>query len=341
LTIHCIPYGKSNADFPKSVPVLLLHDSDGLSDTWLSNVPSKNLPLILAETDHDVWMINYRGSVYSQKHVSLNPNQRRFWNFSRDQIAYYDLAAVIDYIINKTNKTHLIIVGHSFGGSLPFALLADRPEYNEKVRVIYSLAPIGNLAGISGTRVQASKILQLILELKKAIGIYKTSILPKIPKKLMGFFVKHFNLVFRMFISSTCGPVSDVWWNSTRSPNFATHAVGGTSILVVMQLIQQVLNPGFRHFDYGAKNNLRVYHQETAPDYDIGKVTVPTYLYYGVNDIIATKENMDFLKDNLGNAMELSIAGNQWNNVAYFIATDADLFYSQITKSILNNAYFL
>jgi lysosomal acid lipase/cholesteryl ester hydrolase len=43
---------------------------------------------------------------------------------------------------------------------------------------------------------------------------------------------------------------------------------------------------GFHHYDYG-KNNMEHYGQDTPPEYDISKVTVPVSLYWSQGDWLA------------------------------------------------------
>lgn len=55
---------------------------------------------------------------------------------------YYDLAAVIDYVLGVTEQTSLSYIGHSMGTTAVLVLLASRPEYNRRVRVASLLAPV-------------------------------------------------------------------------------------------------------------------------------------------------------------------------------------------------------
>lgn len=60
--------------------------------------------------------------------------------FSFHEIAVFDLPAMIDFILAKTNQKQLIYGGHSQGGTIIFALLSERPEYNEKISLVHAMA---------------------------------------------------------------------------------------------------------------------------------------------------------------------------------------------------------
>lgn len=56
--------------------------------------------------------------------------------FSFDEMAEYDLPAMIDYVLNTTGQKQLSYIGHSQGTTTAFALLSQNPEYNAKVSII-------------------------------------------------------------------------------------------------------------------------------------------------------------------------------------------------------------
>lgn len=58
------------------------------------------------------------------------------------QMGYYDLPAMIDYILMKTGQKSLSFVGHSMGATIAYVLLSLRPEYNSKMKLLVSLAPV-------------------------------------------------------------------------------------------------------------------------------------------------------------------------------------------------------
>lgn len=54
----------------------------------------------------------------------------------------YDLSAQIDYALEMNGQARLILVGYSMGTTEAFALLAARPEYNDKVSLLINFTPI-------------------------------------------------------------------------------------------------------------------------------------------------------------------------------------------------------
>nr|XP_034832273.1 lipase 1-like [Maniola hyperantus] len=126
LTIFHIP-GRSK------YPVLLVHGLADAADVWLLRGKG-SVGVTLANEGYDVWFANSRGNRYSRRHVSLDPdNDAAYWNFSFHEMGYYDLPAIIDKIINETQKPSVTAIGHSRGNLLFYVLGATRPEYNSKV----------------------------------------------------------------------------------------------------------------------------------------------------------------------------------------------------------------
>lgn len=122
--------------------VLLQHGFTLTSDAWVISDPSVGLAYRLADAGFDVWLGNQRGNSYSQNHITLNSNERKFWDFSWHEIGYYDLAAMFDYILGLTDNSALHYVGYSQGTSTFMVLLSSRPEYREKVKTIHLMAPV-------------------------------------------------------------------------------------------------------------------------------------------------------------------------------------------------------
>lgn len=95
----------------------------------------------LADNGYDVWLVNIRGTDFSQKHENLLATSAQYWKFSLDEIVKYDLPAVIDYVLLKSNNTRVHYVGHSQGTTLVMAMLSLFPRYNKKLKTLHLLAP--------------------------------------------------------------------------------------------------------------------------------------------------------------------------------------------------------
>lgn len=66
---------------------------------------------------------------------------KEFWNFSWHEIGFYDLPAMIDYVLNTTQSSRTFYVGHSQGATVLMVLLTTRTEYNEKIAQAHLMAP--------------------------------------------------------------------------------------------------------------------------------------------------------------------------------------------------------
>ncbi len=87
-------------------------------------------------TGYDVWMPNIRGNRYSRYHVSLPscPTCSEFWSFGLEEPAVDDYPTAIDYILEQTEASDLHFAGFSMGTTMYLIMLAERPEYNSKIR---------------------------------------------------------------------------------------------------------------------------------------------------------------------------------------------------------------
>lgn len=91
-------------------------------------------------------MGNTRGNTYSRNHTTLNPDKdKKFWEFSWHEIGAIDLPQVIDYVLEQTGAQSLYYCGHSQGTTVFYVMTSEKPEYNKKIKVHVSLAPIGFL----------------------------------------------------------------------------------------------------------------------------------------------------------------------------------------------------
>ncbi|KAG8135383.1 hypothetical protein E2320_008406 [Naja naja] len=61
------------------------------------------------------------------------------------EMGYYDIPAVINFILNKTKQQQLYYVGHSQGTTAGFIAFSSWPELAERIKVFFGMGPISRM----------------------------------------------------------------------------------------------------------------------------------------------------------------------------------------------------
>lgn len=56
---------------------------------------------------------------------------------------------MIDYILGITNQSKLFYIGHSQGTTSFFVMCSEKPEYNDKIRLMSAFAPVAYMSRIT------------------------------------------------------------------------------------------------------------------------------------------------------------------------------------------------
>ncbi|KAK6042194.1 hypothetical protein COOONC_20302 [Cooperia oncophora] len=113
------------------------HGLECSSSNWITNLPDESAGFLFADAGFDVWLGNMRGNTYSTKHVSLSPKHDKFWEWTWDEMAKYDLESMIDLALNTTGQQYLYYMGHSQGTLTMFSKLSTDPAFSSKVTQPY------------------------------------------------------------------------------------------------------------------------------------------------------------------------------------------------------------
>ncbi|KAF9438111.1 hypothetical protein BGZ76_009729 [Entomortierella beljakovae] len=177
--------------------VLLYHGFMMSSEVWVCNLDEeRNLAFVLAEAGYDVWLGNSRGNKYSLKHMFIRPEENRFWKFSMDELALFDLPDT--YILKRTGAPSLVYIGFSQGTAQAFASLSINPDLNQKISLFIAMAPATTPPGLDNGLVNAvvkaaPNIIYLLLGRKTplSVAIFWQNILhPSIYAALIQFAVR-------------------------------------------------------------------------------------------------------------------------------------------------------
>ncbi|VDM99545.1 unnamed protein product, partial [Thelazia callipaeda] len=256
--------------FIRKCPVVFLqHGLLGSSFDWVANFPNESLAFILADAGFDVWLGNSRGNTYSAKHVKYAIGENSFWNFSWDEMAKYDLDAMIALVLNETKRSDLYYVGFSQGTLIMFSKLAQDPNFASKIRKFFALAPIATVGHIRGllrflaTWIFRFKIAQSLLGQK--YFVLNDELSKAFSAIICGYHI--FNPLCNSILYQIAGPKSNQI-NETRLLVYVMHQ-DRTSAMNIFHWIQMVRSGKMQAFDYESKEENRKHY---------GQVKFPLYI---------------------------------------------------------------
>nr|XP_002739797.1 PREDICTED: lysosomal acid lipase/cholesteryl ester hydrolase-like [Saccoglossus kowalevskii] len=305
LGLQRIPYGKKNASTTNPRPVVFLQHGLLCSSTnWLTNLENESFAYILADAGFDVWLGNVRGNTYSRSHVSLNPNQDEFWEWSFDQMALYDLPAMVNYALKVSMQPQLYYIGHSQGTLMAFAQLPRNKELAKKIKTFFALGPVTTVGHVESPIKYLADLVPELQLLFKIFGV--RDFLPN--NEIINWLADHvcekrYQIYCEniLFIISGWDPQQ---LNQTRLPVYFHHVPAGTSVRNVIHFAQMIKSQKFQMYDYGsAAENLKYYNQSTAPLYYPENLTTPTALYWGGQDWLADPKDVQSLIPKIKNVL--------------------------------------
>ncbi|XP_030024010.2 lipase 1 [Manduca sexta] len=304
----------------RSVPVLLTHGILDSADTFLLRGHT-SLVVYLRKFGYDVWVASVRGARYSRRHVTLDPDKdSEFWNFSVHEIGYYDLPALIDFVLSWNAVDKLSAAGHSQGNTIYYVLGATRPEYNDKVNIMIALGPISYLNHYKPpihTIIKLGPLIDHILttfnqeELFGDNSIYRTEI-----NKFCTPYEVGYALCGEAFFSLAGYDVEE--FEPAMFYVVIGHFPTSTSKKVAKHYLQIANNGDFVYYDYGQEKNLKLYNSETPPPYNLSAVTMNVALFVGRNDRVNPIENVRRLHKALPNVAQFKIMDREkFNHMDY------------------------
>ncbi|CAD7078751.1 unnamed protein product [Hermetia illucens] len=332
LEVHRIPK-------PGKQPVLLQHGFLDSSATFVLMGPDKGLAYILSQQGYDVWLGNSRGNRYSRKHVNISADDERFWKFSWHEMGVYDLPAVIDFILRKSDFPKLHYIGHSQGTTSFFVMCSQRPNYNSKILLMQAFAPVVYFFNVrTPFKTLLKNSLDTMSFASSTLGLYE--LLPNL-KRLSNFSQtacwEHVqthkycsNLLFIL------AGYNEPQMNMTMLPVVYGHIPAGASI---MQLIHygQILKSGvFQQYDYGRLANFLRYRTFEPPRYNLSRVTAPVILHYADNDYLSAPEDVETLAKQLpGIVSKRMVPMRRFNHIDFIWGINSkELLYSHVISNM-------
>lgn len=300
---HTIKVQEDGSDRPA---VLLQHGLLESSCDFMVLGDGEGLAFLLADAGFDVWMGNSRGNVFSRKHTTYDITQDAFWAFSFDEMAEYDLPAMLDYIQQVTGQERISYVGFSQGSTVALAALSSQPELAQRLKAVALMGPVSYMTHLESQplKMLASLNSDLLFTL---LGVHEFLPSKRIVQLLEGqlcYLEPHLCLNILAAIAGFDGGHV----NATKLPMYVQYTPAGTSVQNMAHWAQWVRETRFRtltKYDYGrdcsrANCNRKMYGQDTPPTYDMGAIQgVPMMLLSGGKDKLADSLDVEYLREAL------------------------------------------
>ncbi|KAA0201717.1 hypothetical protein HAZT_HAZT008874 [Hyalella azteca] len=327
----------------KKKVVFIQHCLQCSSADFVLNDHNQALGFILADAGYDVWLGNFRGNQYSRGHISLSRSNVDFWKFTVDDLARYDLPAMIQHVLTTTASDDLFYIGHSLGTMSFFMASSTNPDFLSKIRLMIALAPSGYLDHMQGGLKVMVKSAQTFYRMMEAIGFGEIGTVMPWRGGLMSRICKPaspFAGICSAFLPAMSGSnnglhdmVGGGWWEYL--PSMLSNLPAGTSFRLMAQIGQIIGADGIRKFDFGnPEENLRHYGTLMPPHYPLEKITCPVAIMWSQNDIIVTPVDVARTARRLPNVvLNYKVPHSTFNHVDFLFADIArQLVYDPILK---------
>lgn len=328
LTLFRVTRGVKCQDEMKRTPVLLMHGLLLNADCWLDAGPEAGLAYLLSDSCIDTWVGSVRGTHYSRNHINLNPDRdKKFWQFSVDEIGLYDIPALIDYVLNTTGAKQLNYIGFSQGAGTFFIMCSERPGYCDKSKIVVALAPATRHFYTKSILFRGvPQLVMLKKDLLESLGVWEIfarglplhAFLSNVCQYEQAY---HFcENVLALFDAPHSGSIA-----AKTYPSLFKHMLAGTSTQNIARYGQSVISKKFIKFNFNSSKNRKLYGERHPPEYNLSAVSVPVVVIYGENDGIVDELDVKWMAGKLPNVKELiAVKDRLWNHL--------DMVFSQYTN---------
>ncbi|XP_053167890.1 lipase member M-like isoform X2 [Hemicordylus capensis] len=294
--------------------VFLQHGLLGDGSNWITNLAHNSLGFILADAGYDVWIGNSRGNIWSRSHQNLSVNQEEFWAFSFDEMARYDLPAMLNFILQKTEQQQLYYIGYSQGAAIAFIAFSTMPELARKIKMYFALAPVTRIKYASSPAVKLMRLPERLL--RALLGKKEFLSQNRLVKNIIARFCSQWPF------TSICGNIFFFLggynvknMNMSRVNVYAARTPAGTSA-----------------------QNILHWSQYIPPVYKVEDMTVPTAVWNGGQDLLSDPKDVAILLSQIKNLV-YSRSIPEWAHLDFIWGLDApQRMYNEIIDLMKQNA---
>ncbi|XP_063593362.1 lipase lipl-1-like [Penaeus indicus] len=245
-----------------------------------------------------------------------------------------------NYPFILTGAEAVYYAGWSMGTTVFWAMMSEKPEYNQKVKAMAAMAPVAFMDHAEGPIMSLAPYSDDIDFIATLLGVGE--FLPS--SELLDHFVETFcdveaatAEVCYNFLFLLAGPDPDEIPKDFL-PIILAHTPAGASVHTVNHYAQLVMSGVFSKYDYGLIGNLNHYGQNTPPLFNLSKVTAPVGLFWGATDWLADPTDVARLAEGLPNlALNHKVDKEEFNHLDFGWGIHADeLVYRHILDFFAN-----
>ncbi|KAL0481687.1 lipase [Acrasis kona] len=275
---------------------------------WVGNGVAHSLAFRAVDGDNDVFLGNFRGNGMTPGHMESKDKvpASKFWDYSFDDHAFYDVRAFIEKIVKlkkkelgENEKFCITVVAHSMGAGSILAYLVhsklnNLPHYVDRAIL---LSPAGSHTSMPTILKYGSYLLDPAARL---LPVYYLGLTSRTTKILVSKLVQDVNNhpALRSLLASIASNML-LGGQSSNNPfqyvhNLVYHTFNGTSVKVLLQLAQMNRSGHFQSFDYGSEQKNMDKNGSSTPirfmdHYDL--IDIPVNIVYGEDDrVIPAKD---------------------------------------------------
>ncbi|CAG9853675.1 unnamed protein product [Phyllotreta striolata] len=282
-------------------PVVLQHGILVDSLSWIIS-GNNSLGFHLVSNGFDVWLPNFRGSTFSGKHVNPSISEKKYWNFSFHELGVYDIPAIVEKVAKITLRNDIVFLGHSMGSTTSLIYPSMKPKHAEKyIKGFIYTAPVAHFDHTKGAVSAVLPFYGLIKNLLESFRVYAIGTLPKLQSFVTGLTCGNYpNILICQIVYSFSTGLVVQQVRPDILPVIMKFFPTGTAVKCLMHYAQIALAKGrFQQFDYGIEENKKIYNSPVPPEYDVGKITVPSEVFASKNDFLTDYEDVTRLYNEL------------------------------------------
>ena len=301
----------------------------------------------LANNGYDVFLVGTRGSNEQNMYYTTQPNndypldfkpdasmltysktnREEYFQYGQDDIIANELGPQIDVVRRITNQTEFIYFSYSISTPMTLAFLAQNSDYARDVRLYTQMAPT-IAAGHEGDAFStAFWEVAVPAEPTRGVGFSPTFILEPLVREVVvassesetfryTAILQFLNLIFGH------SPTYQTFLErNTLSRIFMPH-----SFKLVQQYGQNSASKTLTKFDYGKKENMKIYNQPTPPVYNVSRMEVQNYaIVSGTVDALANPETVERQIARTSTPTPVrTIVGEQYNHFDLIAGVEVD-----------------